>query len=138
MTSGGSNLSMFFPEYKSKRLFAIPSNKISFTSNFISTPIIKPLPLISRIILCFSFSLSNPSRNSFPIFAAFSTKPSCIRASIEAIPAAHDTGFPPKVDDCSPLLIHARMSSRTSVAPMGIPPAIPFARHMMSGVVSQC
>ena len=46
-------------------------------------------------------------------------------------------GFPPNVDECSPLLIEARISGLTRVAPIGTPPAIPFAKHRMSGAVFQ-
>ena len=34
ITNGGSNLRIFFPEYKSKIPFSIPSKRMSFTSNF--------------------------------------------------------------------------------------------------------
>ena len=87
---------------------------------------------------CFSFSFSNPSLKIFPIFSEFSTSPSSVRAFRAAVPAAHDSGLPPKVEECSPLLMTAKISGLTSVAPIGTPPAIPFARHMMSGEVSQC
>ena len=55
-----------------------------------------------------------------------------------AVPAAHDKGFPPNVEECSPLLMHDKISGLTNVAPIGTPPAIPFARHIMSGIVFQC
>ena len=54
------------------------------------------------------------------------------------MPAAHDTGLPPNVDECSPFFITDKMSDFTNVAPIGIPPAIPFAKHIISGAVSQC
>ena len=57
---------------------------------------------------------------------------------VAPIPAAQDNGLPPKVDDCSPLLIVVKMSGLTRVAPIGTPPAIPFARHIISGTVFQC
>ena len=75
--------------------------------------------------------------NISPIFLEFSIRPSSVIAVNAAIPAAHDIGFPPNVDECSPLLIAAKISGLTNVAPIGTPPAIPFARHKISGTVFQ-
>ena len=111
--------------------------RISLISNFISIPIISPFPRISLIIVCFSLSFSNPSLKIFPIFSEFSINPSSVNALRDAIPAAQDNGFPPNVEECSPLFIEARMSGLTRVTPIGTPPAIPFARHKISGTVFQ-
>ena len=72
-----------------------------------------------------------------PAVAAFETSLSSVNESRVAIPAAHAIGLPAKVEECSPTLIASIISGFDNVRPIGIPPAIPFARHIMSGVVFQ-
>ena len=51
--------------------------------------------------------------------------------------SAMQTGLPPKVEIVLPRQLPA-ISSVVMVAATGIPPAIPFAITMMSGVTPQC
>ena len=46
--------------------------------------------------------------------------------------------MPPNVEECSPFDIAPIISGLASVAPIGTPPAMPFARHSMSGATPQC
>ena len=128
---------MFLPEYNISNPFLIPSSSISLTSKRISTANIIPKPLTSRIILCLSPRARRPFLKYLPVLAAFSTSLSSTSASRVAIPAAHARGLPAKVEECSPTFIASMISGFTNVNPIGTPPAIPFARHMISGVVSQ-
>ena len=57
--------------------------------------------------------------------------------SIVAIPAEQASGLPAKVDECSPIFMQSRISGLQRVKPIGNPPAIPLARHIISGVVFQ-
>ena len=66
-----------------------------------------------------------------PMRAAFSTSP-CSSSSMVASAAAQATGLPPKVEACAPggQLIR---SARATVAPSGMPLAMPLATAKMSG-----
>jgi len=54
-----------------------------------------------------------------------------------AVPAAHARGLPPNVLVASPFFSESRISALVTVAPMGTPPASPFATVMMSGTTPQ-
>lgn len=69
---------------------------------------------------------------------AFSASLSSTSTSMAAIPAAQMIGLPLKVVECSPSLSEVIMCSFATVMPIGNPPAKGFARHIMSGMTSQC
>ena len=68
--------------------------------------------------------------------AAFSSRPSS-SSSIVVSAAAQETGLPPNVEACAPGA-HCIISARATVAPSGIPLAMPLATAKMSGTTSKC
>ena len=114
------------------------SSRTSRTSKRISIPTMRPRPRTSRMMRLFSRRRSSRPMSSAPTRSAFPTIPSPRMASRVAVPAAHDSGLPPNVDVCSPLPRLESISGLARVAPMGTPPAIPFARHMTSGATPSC
>ncbi len=139
-TKGGNKRKIFLSEYRENKKIircsiARSNNSLTSTSNSIA--IIKPLPRISRMILCLFFNFSNPDQSIDPIFAALSIKPSSVNAVKVAAEAAHARGFPPNVEDCSPFSMLSKISGFVSVALNGIPPARPFEVHNMSGITFQ-
>src|SRR5215216_4249043 len=113
ITNGGNNLIIFLPEYNIRSPSLIPSNNISLISN---NPFLKMLPTLTALPTRFSSTIE----------------------SIVAIPAEHESGFPAKVEECSPSFIASSISGLDRVKPIGNPPAIPLARHIISGIVDQC
>ena len=68
--------------------------------------------------------------------AAWLTNSSSSRAMVTSA-AAHETGLPPKVEAWAPGGQVIR-SARATVAPKGMPLAIPLARAITSGTASKC
>src|SRR5690606_1295988 len=130
ITSGGRSLMTLDPPeiVNSPACRSAPMTGAAFSLS--SMPIIRPRPRTSRIL-----SLSSavrPATSRAPRVTAFAIRPRASISSSTARPAAAASGLPPKVVPCPPLGMLLATSSVMSVAPMGTPPARPFAKVTMS------
>ncbi len=78
-----------------------------------------------------------PLSNTSPTFDAFSNNCSSRITSMVASAAAHETGFPPYVEPCVPI-VHVIVSSFAIMAPSGMPLAMPLPASRMSGSTPVC
>src|SRR5579864_8774706 len=103
-----------------------------------STPTIMPSPRTSPIegIRCWRSRRRRIS--SAPLSRAFSITRSRLKTSSVAMPAAHDTGLPPKVDPCAAGSQWSISLLVATTALSGRPEAIDLASVMMSGVTPKC
>ena len=79
----------------------------------------------------------SPASACSPRAAALSTRPPS-SSSIVARAAAQATGLPPYVEPCAPGPHDSSSSARATIAPSGIPDAMPLAASRMSGSTPQC
>src|SRR6266550_846080 len=100
-----------------------------------STPTRSPSPRTSRTR---SLGIArSPAMSCAPLSRALWARPSRWISPIAATEAAQASGFPPKVVECE-RLARSPIFRENAIAPMGIPPAIDFARQRMSGASPYC
>ena len=96
-----------------------------------------PLPRTSFTILESASFSPNSFLKIFPSSRAFLASSSSTTTSSAAFATVHANGFPPKVEPCSPGLIHIIISSSAKTADIGrTPPDNAFPSIRISGLAS--
>ena len=134
MVSGGSRRTLSFAVSTNS-----PCSSAAFATSmaFLSLramPTIRPRPLTPAT----PSSFASFSRSSFALRCTSSKKPGAVTVFSTARPPAQQTGLPPNVEPCEPLSSTSAHFSLARHAPMGRPPAIPFASVVTSALCPNC
>ena len=129
----GTNLITFPPAPTRRSPFSIASATTGPAGIESSMPCIRPMPLTSEIMLYLSLNSRSFFVRRAPCFLTFSRTPPLKSSSITTVPADVARLFPPNVDAWSPGLKASAALSFAIIAPIGTPPARPFANAAASG-----